>query len=279
MNAHSDLLVELVKRYPEEDFSKMEKLALEVEDGSEGEPDRGDGEDVENVAEDSNDPSLFTCHSSKGIIVLLVYVDDMLLTRSDREGIHKFKQFLQPSFQMKDLGQVTYFLGLEVSHSAASLFVNQHKYIADLIKLTNLIDDQTCSTPMELNLKLKRDDGEPISDPTLYRRLVGSLIYLTTTRPDISYVVQVVSQFMSDPRRLHLTIVHRIIRYLKGTMRQGLFFPSNSSLQLVAFADADYPDSVPISWKCKKQDRVAKSSTEAEYRAMSSVSSEVVWLR
>ena len=148
---------------------------------------------------------------------------------------------------------------------------------------------------MELNLKLQRDDGALIFDPTLYQRLVGSLIYLTITRPDMGFVVQVVSQFVSQPQRHHLLALHRIIRYLKGTSDRELFFPSNTTLTLKAFSDADYAGCIdthwsttgwcvflgasPISWKCKKQERVSKSSTEAKYRSMSSVSFELVWLR
>ena len=148
---------------------------------------------------------------------------------------------------------------------------------------------------MELNLKLQRDDGALIYDPTLYRRLMGSLIYLTITRPDISFVVQVVRQFVSQPRYHHLSVLHRIVRYLKGTSDRGLFFPSHTTLTLKAFSDADYVGFIVtrwsaagwcvflgtslISWKCKKQERVSKSSTEVEYRSMSSVSYELVWLQ
>jgi hypothetical protein len=93
---------------------------------------------------------------------------------------------------------------------------------------------------MEVNVKYRKNEGDLLDDPTLYRRLVGSLIYLTTTRPDISYVVQKVSQFKSSPWHLHLAAVRRIIRYLRGSPTHGLFFPTDSSLQLVAYSDADW---------------------------------------
>ncbi|XP_020417850.1 uncharacterized protein LOC109948607 [Prunus persica] len=134
-----------------------------------------------------------------------------------------------------------------------------------------------------------------IEDPTTYRKLVGSLIYLTITQPDISYAVHTVSKFMQAPRHHHLSAVRRIIRYILGTPNRGLFFPTGSSLQLQAYSDADWagcPDTrrsttgwcmflgdALISWKCKKQDHVSKSSTEAEYRAMSAACSEIIWLR
>ncbi|XP_042987265.1 secreted RxLR effector protein 161-like [Carya illinoinensis] len=147
---------------------------------------------------------------------------------------------------------------------------------------------------MEVNVKYRKDEGNLLDDPTLYWRLVGSLIYLTTTRPDISYAVHQVSQFMSSPWHLHLAAVRRIICYLRGSPTRGLFFPTGSSLQLVAYSDADWTGCLDtrrsttgwcmflgdalISWRCKKQDRVSKSSTEAEYCAMSTACSEIVWL-
>ena len=149
---------------------------------------------------------------------------------------------LHTTFHMKDLGQLTYFLGLEVHHQASGIFVKYHQYIQDLITLAGLEDTSFVDTPMEVNVKCKKDEGDLLDDPTLYRHLVGSLIYLTTTRPDISYVVHQVSQFMTSPRHLHLhlTAVRRIIHYLRGSPTCGLFFATRSSLQLVAYSDANW---------------------------------------
>lgn len=165
----------------------------------------------------------------------------------------------------------------------------------DLLHLASLQDTSSIDTPFEVNTKYHREEGALISDPTLFRQLVGSLNYLTITHPDISFIVQQVSQFMQKPHHLHLAVVHRIIRYLRGTSYRGLFFPADSPLRLVAYSDADWAGcpntrrSVTgwcmflgnslISWKSKKQDRVSKSSTESEYRAMSAACSEIVWLR
>ncbi|RVW99372.1 Retrovirus-related Pol polyprotein from transposon RE1 [Vitis vinifera] len=195
---------------------------------------------------------------------------------------------------MKDLGQLTYFLGLEVHHQANGIFVNQHKYIQDLITLAGLEDTSSVDTPMEVNVKYRKDKGDLLDGLTLYQRLVGNLIYLITTRPDISYAVHQVSQFMTSPRHLHLAAVQSIIRYLQGSPTRGLFFPTGSFLQLVAYSDANWggcPNTrrstmgwcmflgdALISWRCKKQDCVSKSSIEAEYRAMSTTCSEIVWL-
>ncbi|RVW59700.1 Retrovirus-related Pol polyprotein from transposon RE1 [Vitis vinifera] len=240
------------------------------------------------------DSSLFFHTFVSGIVLLLVYVDNIIITSTDCGLITKLQQLLHTTFHMKDLGQLTYFLRLEVHHRASGIFMNQHKYIQDLITLVGLEDTSSVDTLMEVNVKYRKDEGDLLDDPTLYQRLVGSLIYLTTTRLVISYVVHQFSQFMSFPQHLHLAAFRRIIRYLRGSPTRGLFFPTGSSLQLVAYSDADWagcPDThqsttgwrmvlgdALISWRCMKEDRVSKSFTEAKYHAMSTVCSEIVWL-
>lgn len=241
------------------------------------------------------DSSLFIHHTSAGIVLLLIYVDDMIITGSDQASIQLLKQQLQASFHMKDLGYLHYFLGLEVHSDSKGIFLNQHKYTEDLVSLAGLQSAVPVDTPLEVNVKYHRDEGDLLPDPLLYRQLVGSLNYLTITRPDISFAVQQVSQFMHTPRHLHLAAVRRIIRYLKGTSYRGLFFPASTSLTLLAYSDADWAGCADtrrsvsgwcmflgpalISWKSKKQARVSKSSTESEYRAMSTACSEITWLR
>ena len=230
-----------------------------------------------------------------GIVVLLVYVDDIVITGSDSALLGQLKTHLSESFHMKDLGSLTYFLGLEVHHSPSGISLNQHKYASDLVATAGLQGATSVDTPMELNVKLRKEEGDLLADPSLYRKLVGSLVYLTITRPDISFVVQQVSQFLQTPHHLHLTTVRKIIRYVQSTSTRGLFFPADNSTRLAAYSDTDWAGCVNtsrsitgwyvflgdalISWKSKKQDRVSKSSTEFEYRAMSFAWSEIIWLR
>ncbi|WVY98629.1 hypothetical protein V8G54_030780 [Vigna mungo] len=139
------------------------------------------------------DPSLFLQRTPKGIVILLVYVDDIVVTGNDQDVIFRIKQMLNSPFHMKDLCHLNYFLGLEVHYHPEGIFVNQHKYIQDLVQLAGLTNTTPVDTPMEVNVKYRRHDGELLDDPTQYQKLVGSLIYVTITRPDISYAVGVYS--------------------------------------------------------------------------------------
>ncbi|XP_042460477.1 uncharacterized mitochondrial protein AtMg00810-like [Zingiber officinale] len=241
------------------------------------------------------DSSLFLCKTAKGIVLLLVYVDDIVITGSDFVLISQLQEHLQGSFHMKDLGSLHYFLGLEVHSTPAGIFLHQHKYLQGIVTLAGLQDGRSVDHPLEVNVKYCRDEGDFLPDPSLYRQLVGSLNYLTITRPDIAFSVQQVSQFLQTPIHFHLAAVRRIIRYLHDTSSRGLFFSTGSPIRLVAYSDVDWVGCSDtrrsvigwcmflgtslIAWKSKKQDRVSKSSTESEYRAMSSACSEIVWLR
>ena len=188
----------------------------------------------------THDYGLFTRKRETGITLLILYVDDMIITGDDITGISDLKQSLSHHFEMKDLGRLNYFLGLEVLSDSAGYYLSQAKYASDILARAGLSDCKTAATPLETNLRLTPLDGTPLSDATLYRQIVGSLVYLTVTRPDIAYAVHIVSQFMSAPRSTHYAAVLRILRYLKGTMFHGLHFSSASSLELRAYSDSDW---------------------------------------
>ena len=135
------------------------------------------------------DFALFLYYTDKGTILLLLYVDDMIITGDDFSGIQELKVFLSRQFEMKDLGHLSYFLGLEITHSTDGLYITQAKYASKLLSRARLTDSKIVDTLVELNAHLTPTGGKPLSNPSFYRRLVGSLVYLTVTRPDISYVV------------------------------------------------------------------------------------------
>ena len=163
------------------------------------------------------DYSLFTRTQRTSFIALLVYVDDILIASNDPQSVIALKESLYTEFKLKDLGNLKYFLGLEVARSSKGISLCQRKYALEILNDSGMLGSKPVLTPMEQNLKLSATDGIPLVDPSTYRRLVGILLYLTVTKPDISYSVQKLSQFMSKPTNLHLNAAHRIIRHIKGT--------------------------------------------------------------
>ncbi|XP_074363351.1 uncharacterized protein LOC141703860 [Apium graveolens] len=242
-----------------------------------------------------SDNSLFTFTSNSIFMAVLIYVDDILVTGSSTEHINAMKAFLKTKFKIKDLGPLRYFLGIEVARSTTGFYLNQRKYALDLIKETGLSRAKPSVIPIEQNHKLIDNSFVFLSDTdtVMYRRLVGRLIYLTITRPDLSYAVHVLSQFLSKPRSDHLQAIYRVLRYLKQTHGQGLLISATGNLQITTYTDSDWagcPESRQsltgfcitigsslVSWRSKKQPTVSRSSAEAEYRAMADTCCEITW--
>ncbi|XP_068638476.1 uncharacterized mitochondrial protein AtMg00810-like [Aristolochia californica] len=194
---------------------------------------------------------------------------------------------------MKDLGYLQYFLGIEVAYSPKGYILSQSKYISEVISHAGLTDDWIMDSPIELNHRLSPTDGDLLSDVTRYREVVGSLVYLMVTCPDITYVVHMVSQSASAPCTTHWTAVLRILCYLRGTVHHGLLLSSTSDLVLTGYSDADcagdptdqksttgyciFLGNSLVAWKSKKQSVVSRSSAEAEYRAMATTTAELIW--
>ena len=246
-----------------------------------------------------SDPSLFIRHSDNGMVALLLYVDDIVITGSDSKGMHEVISELSLVFDMKDLGFLSYFLGLEVLKTKNGLFLCQTKYAKDLLIKTGMDTIRACNSPCLPHCQMTKDQGVLLADPTSYRSIVGALQYLTFTRPDIAYAVNTVCQFMTAPTDVHFAAVKRILRYLQGSIHKGLSYSStgglNNAVNIKAYCDADWAGEViqrrsttgfvvylglcPISWQSKKQGSVSRSSTESEYRSLANTAAEISWIR
>jgi hypothetical protein len=240
------------------------------------------------------DPSLFTFKANHDTLYLLLYVDDIIITGTSPSLITNLIHRLQTTFELKDLGPLHYFLGLQLHYHSTGFSVHQTKYASDLLHRFAMTDCKPSSTPYSSTSRLTKDQGTPLVDPTSFRSLVGALQYLTFTRPDLSFAVNQVCQFMHSPTDTHLIAAKRILRYVKGSLSSGLLFQPGS-LNLQAYADADWAGdpidrrstsgyvvflgSTPITWVSKKQCTVSRSSTEAEYRSLASATAEVFWIR
>lgn len=202
-------------------------------------------------------------------------MDDIIVTGTSSSNIETLQVMLHDKFKLKDLGYLKYFLGLELARSAKGLFLSQRQYTLQLLEDTGFLACKPSLIPIDPNIKLQASDGPLLDDPTLYRRLIGHLLYLTVSRPDISYAVHKLSQYISQPHQSHLQAVHFLLHYLKGTPAQGIMLQSSSSFLLQAFSDSDWASCLDsrkcttgfcvflgsslISWKAKKQTMVSRS--------------------
>lgn len=241
------------------------------------------------------DHTLFVKHKGGKITALIVYVDDMVLTGDDCEEMKLLQEHLAAEFEMKDLGQLKYFLGIEVVRTNQGIALSQRKYVLDLLTETGMLACKPAETPIEVNHKLGIFPNQIPTDIGRYQRLVGRLIYLSHTRPDIAYAVSVVSQFMHQPSEEHMDAVYRILRYLKGSPGKGLFFSKNNGSNIEGYTDADWAgdhttrkstsgyftfvEGNLVTWKSKKQKVVARSSAEAEFRGMAHGICELLWIK
>jgi hypothetical protein len=193
-----------------------------------------------NYVQSKADYSLFTKKTDVGFTAILVYVDDLVMGGTDINEINKLKALLDQKFSIKDLGSLKYFLGFEVARSDKGISLCQRKYTLDLLQDTGLLAAKPCPTPMQPQLQQHKASGEPITDPTTYRRLIGRLLYLTHSRPEISYAVSKLSQFLDAPTDAHMLAGLHVLKFLKNNPGQGLFFSSSSSLHLKGFSDSDW---------------------------------------
>lgn len=227
--------------------------------------------------------------------LLIVYVDDMIITGDDTKEIEKLKAFLATEFETKDLGSLRYFLGMEVARSNEGIVLNQRKYILDMLSETGMLGCKPADTPMDAGLKFEKNSTSTPVNKESYQRLVGKLIYLSLTRPDIAYPVSIISQHMSNPREEHMEAANRVLRYLKFTPGFGLIFKKNQDRSVKIYTDSSWAGELTdrksvsgycsfvwgnlVTWRSKKQTVVSRSSAESEYRAMALGICEGMWLK
>ena len=173
-------------------------------------------------------------------MILVVHLDDLLLI-GDEQLIEQCKRELTFEFEMEDLGLIQYFVGLEVWQKLGEIFLTQGKYAVDILQRFGMQDCKSMSVPMTTNLTKLRDSatGSQRVDSTLYKQLIGSLMYLVHTRPDICYTVNALSQFMSNPKHIHWVAAKHVLRYVQGTITYGLMYTSNSGVLLAGYTGSD----------------------------------------
>nr|XP_023922767.1 uncharacterized protein LOC112034201 [Quercus suber] len=240
------------------------------------------------------DGNLFILRHGSFLVYLLLYVDDIIVIGNSSSFVSSIIKLLGTDFDLKDLGLLHSFLGLQIDYTSTGHFVHQTKYASDLLQRFAMIDCKPCKTPCSPNHHLLPNDSPLLPDPKSYRSLVGALQYLTFTRLDLSFVVQQACQYMSSLTQNHLKAAKRILRYFQGTLHFGLAFtPSPTSLS--AYSDANWArdpvdrhpiigvvvffGNCPITWSTKKQAIVCCSSTEAEYHVLASTTAKLYWIR
>ncbi|GJX64119.1 putative ribonuclease H-like domain-containing protein [Tanacetum coccineum] len=238
---------------------------------------------------------LFIKRHKGDILLVQVYVDDIIFGSTKKELCIAFEKLMHEKFQMSSMGELTFFLGLQVKQKKDDVFISQDIYIAKILKKFRFTEVKTASTPMETQKPLLKDeDGEEV-DVHMYRSMIGSLMYLTSSRPDIMFAVCACARYQVNPKVSHLHVVKRIFRYLKGQPKLRLWYLKDSPFDLVAYTDSDYAEASLdrksttggcrflgcrlISWQCKKQTVVVNSTTKAEYVAASSCYGQVLWIQ
>jgi hypothetical protein len=227
-------------------------------------------------------------------VILLMYVDDLFLT-GEENIITECKKKLASEFEMKYIALIHCFLGLKVWQSPERIFLNQGKYAVKILKRFDMLECKSMNTPMEMKIKLLVDTSSELIDATLYRQIIGSLMYLTNTRPNICFSVNMLSQFLVEPRHVHLVYAKHVMRYLKGTLDCGLSYDGDHDFTLSGYTESDCARSVSnrkrtsghcfslgstmISWQSRKQSNISLNIVEAKYIVACSASCEAIWLR
>ena len=241
------------------------------------------------------DTTLFRKDDKTDFLIVQIYVDDIIFGSTNEKMCEEFSGLMQSEFEMSMMGELRFFLGLQIKQETNGIFICQEKYIRDLLKKYKMNEAKIMATPMHPSSSLDKDEkGKNISEKE-YKGMIGSLLYLTASRPDIVFAVGLCARFQTSPKESHLTAVKRIFRYLVGTTDLGLWYSKGSCFDLTAYCDADYAGDklerkstsgtcqflgkALISWSCRKQNTIALSTTEAEYVSAANCCSQVLWIR
>jgi hypothetical protein len=240
------------------------------------------------------DRNLYIKSEGDNLLVVLVYVDDIIFGCTNESSAQWFANSMQIEFEMSMIGELSYFLGLQVKQSSTGIFISQEKYLKEMLKKFHMEDSSTVNTPMVVGCKPSKDDISPDVDQRTYCSMIGSLLYITASRPDIMQAVGMVGHFQFAPKQIHLVDVKRIFKYLKGTMNYGLWYPRNQNFQLTAYSDADSTNCVDerkttsggefflgdslVAWLSKKKGSISLSTTKAEYIAATTCCTQILWM-
>ena len=243
----------------------------------------------------SSEHTLFTKRVYGKFLIVSLYVDDLIFAGNCKDICEEFKSSMQLEFDMTDLGKMRHFLGIEVIQNEVGIFICQKQYAREILLRFNMLESNSVRNPMVPGTILSKDDvGAPV-DVTKFKQAVGSLMYLTATRPDLMYGVSLISRYMANPKESHWAAAKRIFRYLKGTIDHGLFYQKGKKIDFTAYSDSNYAGDLDdrrstsgsvfmmgttaVSWASKKQPVVSLSTTEAEYIAAASCACQCIWLR
>ncbi|KAK6141847.1 hypothetical protein DH2020_024406 [Rehmannia glutinosa] len=241
------------------------------------------------------DTTLFVFDKGQNCLLVQIYVDDIIFGATNDSLCKKFSKLMQGEFEMSMMGELNFFLGLQIKQCQEGIYISQSKYTKELLKKFGIEEGRTVSTPMATNVKIDKDEKGKSVDESKYRGMISSLLYLTASRPDILHVVCLCARFQSNPKESHMSAVKRIFRYLKGTIQYGLFYPKNENFSLKGYSDSDYAGNIDdrkstsgscqflgdclVSWFSKKQKRVFLFQRPAEYISAAFCCTQLLWMK
>jgi hypothetical protein len=241
------------------------------------------------------DRTLFIGNQGTHMLIAQIYVDEIIFGATLDSLAHEFSKEMKQEFEISMIGELNYFLGLQVKQTSEGIFISQSKYAKDLVKRFGLDGKSHARTPMSTSVKISSDlAGKPV-DPNLYRSMIGNLLYLTASRPDIAFSVEVYAQFRANPKESHLTTINHIIRYVNDTLLYGIWYSREINLVVAGYFDADWVGNADdrkstlggcfyvgnnlVAWMSRKQASISLSTAEAEYIAAGSCCTQLLWMK